>query len=403
MNLRWLTEGLFNGLDSLEVLKIKDASQMQSVKMGVLDGVHETLKEFVIESNSSYKWHHDYNEIKQVRQYKTFVDPIEYHYDHKKFKKMKVIESTTTTTSTTTASTTSTTSTDPLHWYIDKQKLNPVRAYQSVEAPNPLEIDSFTGSQQDLRLEYMKIRYYLYTLTSKSFVALKNIKHLDLSNCGIESILQGTFDSIVSTVKILRLMNNPFKHLPAAMFELVPLSSDTYIFMGDDVNECECENLPINYIIKVDCFVPTAAYKRNICHSFLPIKQADINLMTTTVALKSSTYNATVQNQPISKRTTINLITTSKPTIVSTATTVDSKDPSIQSEATISEINEPSMLTATEPEQTNQGQSYFQISSKYTYVIIVGVAVLLSLVFFIVWFKFFKQRRFAFVSQDDSI
>lgn len=458
MDLRWLTKGLFNGLESLEVLKIKDASQMQSIYLGILDGVNETLKEFTIESNSSYEWHHDNIEIKQVRVWESFSDPLLQYYGSEELKQMDTTDSvvnitdsdanTTDSVANTIDSVVTTTesvvtTTDPLKWYHDRQKFKPVRAYQSVEAPKPLEIDVFTGSQSSLVLEYMKVRYYLDTLTSKSFVALKNIKHLDLSNCGIESILQGTFDPVISTIKVLRLMNNPFKQLPVGMFDLIPPSFDTYIFMGDDVDECECEYLPINFIVKVDCSQPSLAYKTQMCHSFLPVKQTTISLTTTTseptIASESfTTDNATILSTL--KRATINLINTSKtiivsesstingatvlpyteltlneaiinsittpkPTIISSLSTVeDTTVPSIQTKASVGEPDESSMLPTmeTSEKQTTEAQAYFQPSSKYIYLIIVGVAVVLSLVSFIVWFKVCKQKKFSFVSQDDQ-
>lgn len=393
MNLRWLTKGLFNGLDSLEVLKIKDVSRIQSVYLGILDGVNKTLKEFTLESNSSYEWHHDNVEDKQKRIFDSNLDPLRWYLDNEKLDEMTAshIDVTTTTP-------------DPLKWYHDREKNKRKRAYQSVEAPIPLDIDAFTGSEETLSVEYVKVRYYLFTLTSKSFVALKNIKHLDLSNCGIESILQGTFDPILITIEVLRLMNNPFKQLPAGMFDIIPPSINTYIFLGDDVDECECDNLPINFIVKVECTQPSEADKIKDCFSLLPN-----NLITTSEPTIGSTSDDTTDLttlkrattvSPTIERATFNLLSTTKPTIASVSPTTE--ELTIAS-VTVGENIVSSMLFGTEPTLETEAQPYSQSSSKYKYYIISVVTLLLCLLVFIVWFNFRRQRRFTFLSQYDSI
>lgn len=50
--LKTFNRGLFNGLESLEILNIQDAaSSVQVIEKGVLDVLNETLKEFTLEES----------------------------------------------------------------------------------------------------------------------------------------------------------------------------------------------------------------------------------------------------------------------------------------------------------------------------------------------------------------
>lgn len=108
MHLYVMKKGLFNGLESLEILNLKDASLIQSVDMGILDGQNQTLKELTIEGDT---------------------------------------------------------------W-----------------ATRAFTIESFTGSQQTLSLEFMRVRYALKRLSSKSFLSLTIIKYILSKRCYILNV-----------------------------------------------------------------------------------------------------------------------------------------------------------------------------------------------------------------------
>lgn len=206
---KMLHNGTFNGLESLEVLRIKGAYEIGEIDVEILNGLSDTLKEFTLERNGSYQW---LNGPKR-------------------------------------------------------------QAYEDDDSVNALLIDAFTGSQQTLNLEYVKVRYYLQRLRRESFLGLTKIKNLDLSNCGIEYIAEGAFDPVIGSVNVIKLTNNPFTKLPAGMLDLIPLRYDTYIFMGSDTYRCECVNIPVNYILKVpSCDPNVVANDDELCNSYLPEK-----------------------------------------------------------------------------------------------------------------------------------
>lgn len=121
-----LKTGIFNGLESLEVLNIRHSRVLKSVDNGILDVLNRTLKELTFERSGDLS---------------------------------------------------------------------------SIEKLLRLQVESFTGSDEPLNhLEYVIIRYYIYT-----FVGLKNIKYLDLSHCDISIVQRGAFDPISSTLKVLRM------------------------------------------------------------------------------------------------------------------------------------------------------------------------------------------------------
>lgn len=300
MELPVLKKGLLNGLESLEILNIKDASLIRSVDMGIIDGMHERLKECTIE-----------------------------------------------------------------------------RSLTSTHSERlPLPIHSFTGSQQVSNLEFMRIRYYLKELTSKSFIALKNIRHLDLSKCGIEYIHGGTFDQIIGTVKVIRLIDNPIKQLPASMFDLIPQKYDTFIFVGTHKSECQCENFPVQLIVKVKC-----GFEEDECDSLVLTVSKDHLLVG---ASKSETNKFSSTHTLPS-----NLITVNKETLLASSTT-DDIAVSATNESTLNMANESPKLPTAQP----QDQPYFQYLSKHTYLIMVGVVtIILPLLLFLVWFNCSKRRR----------
>ncbi len=211
MDHKLLRKGAFNGLESLQILKIKGAYEFRDVDMGILDGLNETLKEFTIDRNGSYQY--DANLMKYQ--------------------------------------------------------------YQAHDSRNTFHIDVFTGSGQNLNLEYVKIRYHLQQLHKESFVSLKNIKYLDLSHCGIYSLDKETFDSVIGTVKVIRLTNNPFESLPSGMLDLMSLSYRTYIFMGWDYYDYECLNLPVNVVLRIlgsASFIYAIEIFEQNCRTFLGLK-----------------------------------------------------------------------------------------------------------------------------------
>lgn len=328
MNLPVLKKGLLNGLESLEILNLKETSLIRSVDMGIIDAMHETLKECTIERSYT----------------STHLADNERH---------------------------------------------------------PLSINSFGGSQQTSNLEFMKIRYYVHRLTSNSFVALKNIRHLDLSDCRIAYIEDGAFDTIVSTVKVIRLIDNPFKQLPAGMFDLIPLRYSTFIFVGRHQTECQCDNFPFNLIVKVRC-----GFELDDCNSIQLTNRTTANVIpkitsTTVSAVYTKDDLLVGENKPtINKFATIytplpNLIAPKGETVLASSTTDELKNPPSSSELTVNKITESSKFTSTEPQE----QSYFQYLTKHTYLLMVGVVtIILSILLFLVWFR---KRRLSSRSQTD--
>lgn len=226
LNFYELKRGLFNGLESLEILNLQQAALIQFVDMGILDGVNQTLKELTIDGD-----------------------------------------------------------------------LYTTRA---------LPLEAFTGSNQTLNLEFLRVRYYLGRLASKTFISLTKIKYLDVSRCGIEYIEQGTFDPVIDSVIVLRLVDNRFTNLPAGMLDLVALNYDTYIFMGKE-DDCECSNLPINYIVKVSCNLGNSEFDR-VCTSYLPTQlgtSTSITENTPTTVTISSNENSSIQSTQTESTTSV--------------------------------------------------------------------------------------------------
>ncbi len=231
MDLYHLKKGLFNGLESLQILNLNRASLIQSVDMGILDGLNETLKELTIETDR----------------------------------------------------------------YTERS----------------LPIESLTGSQQTLSLEFVRIRYTLTWLTSKAFLSLTKVKHLDLSHCAIQYIEEGTFDPVIGSVNVLRLLGNKITKLPDGMMDLVPLSYDAYVFMGDEI-DCECNNLPINFIVRVECHLEDDEAD-TVCTSFLPTPIKTTTSLTPPTTYEPSTTIFISSTSNYSSTTPAELTTSTKP------------------------------------------------------------------------------------------
>lgn len=178
---RWeqveLKKGIFNGLESLEVLNIRGAGNFKSIDRGILNGLNQTLKELTIE-----------------------------------------------------------------------------RSEEISNKQDPFQLDSFTGSGP-LNVEYIRIRHFVYVLRMHTFDGLKNIKHLDVSHCNISIVQHGTFDPISSSLKVLRIENNPLVTLATDIFDSLTRGYDNYIFLGDDPTvsgliDCRCDGLPVNFVLK---------------------------------------------------------------------------------------------------------------------------------------------------------
>lgn len=325
MNNKLLRRGAFNGLLSLEVLKIMGAYYLGETDMGMLDALNATLKELIIERTDSYKWSKMNNSDIYVRDY----DPKD---------------------------------------------------------TTELQIDNFTGSQQNLNLEYVKIRYYLYSLRKESFIALKKIKYLDLAFCGIQHIEEGAFDAVIGTVRVIRLTNNPFEKLPNGVLNLMPSRYETYIFMGRDYfdKKCECENLPVNFIAKViSCYPNNPHISESLCKSFLPTESLTHDFVTkvspTNISIVTSSQ-VTVPSVLINESmTTVDVIDISPPLIIA----------SIDSETAGTTIT-------TLQYTTNDKKVDFPFWSKTLHLILIGTAALMMpLLLFIVWISFFRQSKIA--------
>lgn len=233
-----------------------------------------------------------------------------------------------------------------------------------IHAMRALPIESFTGSQQTLSLEFMRVRYALNRLTSKSFLSLAMIKYLDVAYCRIQYIEQGTFDPIIGTVKVLLLTGNELRKLPAGMLDLVPLRLEVFIFMGNEYS-CDCTNIPYNFIIKVDCELSSDEADK-LCISLLPTELRTTTSMTTntptTPILPLSSTNDHSSVQPTQAESTTTVLTSSsiQPTQTESTTSEVTVSPSV----TVPTSSSPSPILIAQLKELESGRVILYLSDE---------------------------------------
>ncbi|KAJ6641952.1 Leucine-rich repeat-containing protein 4C [Pseudolycoriella hygida] len=175
--------------------------------------------------------------------------------------------------------------------------------------PNAKEayIDGFTGSKTMTSLKTVKINYKINsTLTHRSFVGLRNVKTLDLSDCQIESIGPGTFDPIGGSVRELNLKNNKIKTLPEGIFSSMLPSEDTRILLESNAWHCDCDLMPLKICISENsnlvgpfkCTTPTNRKNQDIvntefCDDYIPPPTTSTTTTTTTSTAAPTTGPST--------------------------------------------------------------------------------------------------------------
>lgn len=88
---------------------------------------------------------------------------------------------------------------------------------------------------------------YSRILSNEDFAGLCAVISLLLNNCGIEAILEGTFDFIGGTLRDLDLGLNKIKHLAFGMlfkfFDSRAINGDSHkvLHLGDNLFQCNCE------------------------------------------------------------------------------------------------------------------------------------------------------------------
>lgn len=135
-----------------------------------------------------------------------------------------------------------------------------------------LWIDGLTGSIEMKELENVKFKYNLSTsIVRSTFVGLVNVKTLDLSDCQIETIASGSFDSM-KTMEVLRLENNRLTTIPNGFFDNILIRNRTQIFLNGNQFICDCNLMPFkmsliehsNFVGEVNCHKPDKFVNQNI-------------------------------------------------------------------------------------------------------------------------------------------
>lgn len=87
------------------------------------------------------------------------------------------------------------------------------------------------------------VSYSLYlsnTINENTFTGLVDVRNMDLSFCGIDSIGPRSFDSIAPTINVLKLNNNQLKHLPEGIFRMLLPNAFIRIYLAENPFDCSC-------------------------------------------------------------------------------------------------------------------------------------------------------------------
>lgn len=156
-------------------------------------------------------------------------------------------------------------------YHIQRELFAPIRTYLSEaefkELPSYLNLDKVFGVTKFLRLKLVKIEdtQYLRTLAPTNFSGLTVVQELIMRNCGIEVILEKTFDYVSVTLTTLSLTHNKLKTLPTTIFnKLLEVNFDTfqYVYLEGNPLICGCDmveliQLAANYFRNDSFFAPT--------------------------------------------------------------------------------------------------------------------------------------------------
>ncbi len=231
--------------------------------------------------------------------------------------------------------------------------LNRLTIIESGSRWSEIYIDGFTGSEQLTALTYVKFNYNLAnTITHQSFVGLRNILTLDLSECQIVTIGSGAFDPISDSIKELNLNKNKIVTLPEGLFYPMLPNAETVIRLDGNKWDCVCDLMPFkiclmensNFVGTFTCDSPTGRKGSDVittafCENYEPP-------LTTTVSTTPTTPTTTTLT------TTTTTSTTTEPSIpeqeefdqmcydgeTESSKTVSIKMPKVK--LTINEINE---------------------------------------------------------------
>lgn len=159
---------------------------------------------------------------------------------------------------------------------------------ESPYASTEILIEGLTGSGAMEKLENVKFRYNLKTsIARNTLVGLSNVKTLDLSDCKIETIAAGAFDSL-SVIEQLKLEDNYLTIIPDGFFDLILIRNRTQIFLKGNRFLCDCDLMPFkmslidhsNFVGELACYKPQILESHKIldiafCDSYVPPTPAD--------------------------------------------------------------------------------------------------------------------------------
>lgn len=173
---------------------------------------------------------------------------------------------------------------------------NTLKEFSLEESPSEsteISIEGLTGSGAMEKLENVKFRYNLNTsIARNTLVGLTNVKTLDLSDCKIETIAAGAFDSM-SFIEQLKLEDNYLTIIPDGFFDVILIRNRTQIFLKGNRFWCDCNLMPFkmslidhsNFVGELLCYKPD---KLN-SHPLIGIPFCDSYVPPTTTPVDNST------------------------------------------------------------------------------------------------------------------
>lgn len=111
------------------------------------------------------------------------------------------------------------------------------------------------------------------TINENTFTGLVTVRTLELSFCNIDSIGPKSFDSIASTLRLLKLNNNQLKQLPEGIFAYLLPNPSIRIYLSENPFDCSCGIIDLqnqlqlnlkNFVDTPKCYTPFYFYNDDI-------------------------------------------------------------------------------------------------------------------------------------------
>lgn len=167
--------------------------------------------------------------------------------------------------------------------------LTELKFEELTRSSNEIVIDGFTGSAVLSKLRTVKFTCNLKkSITNKSFVGLEMVKNLDLSFCQIETIGEGSFDAMTTSIEILNLDNNFIKTLPDGLFDIMLTSNYIAIHLeGNNKWICDCslEPFKINLMKHSSNFIGAVECDSPLEHKGFEVTERDLCVAPTTTLI----------------------------------------------------------------------------------------------------------------------